>query len=182
MPLLVGLDGNRKMSKSYDNYIAFNDTAKDMFGKVMSIPDETMFTYYRFLLLKTDEEIEHLRSLHPMYCKKMLAEELCTWFHGREGAAYERKQFEKVFSQNDAPDNIPTFSMRTLVGSESAHLKDVLAATRLFSSKKEIHRLFEQDAIKVNGQKISDVAFVVRISDEKVVVQAGKRIFLRLLK
>jgi len=76
LPLLVGLDGTKKMSKSYDNYIAFNDTPKDIFGKTMSISDEVMWDYYRLLLLKDAKEIETLRNIHPMECKKQLAREL----------------------------------------------------------------------------------------------------------
>ena len=76
MPLLVGLDGSRKMSKSYDNYIAFNDSSKDIFGKVMSISDDAMWSYFRLLLLKSEDEIGELQALHPMESKKSLAREL----------------------------------------------------------------------------------------------------------
>jgi tyrosyl-tRNA synthetase len=97
MPLLVGLDGTRKMSKSYDDYIAFNDAAKDIFSKMMSISGEKMFVYYKFLLLKTDGEIEQLKRMHPIKCKKLLADDLCAQFHGSNAAKCEREQFEKVF-------------------------------------------------------------------------------------
>ncbi|MDR2603546.1 MAG: tyrosine--tRNA ligase [Puniceicoccales bacterium] len=182
MPLLVGLDGTKKMSKSYDNYIAFNDTAKDIFGKVMSISDETMFVYYKFLLLKTDEEIERLKTIHPMECKKSLAEGLCAKFYGLSAAKHEREQFEKVFSQNDIPDNMPNFSIQELIGKEAAPLVDVLWATNLFPSKKEIRRLFEQGALKVDGQKITDPSFLCKIPNGAVVVQSGKRTFLKITK
>jgi tyrosyl-tRNA synthetase len=182
MPLLVGLDGTRKMSKSYDNYIAFNDTAKDIFGKVMSISDETMFVYYKFLLLKTDEEIERLKTIHPMECKKSLAEGLCAKFYGLDAAKHEREQFEKVFSQNDIPDSMPSFSIQELMGKEAVSLVDVLWATNLFPSKKEIRRLFEQGALKVDGQKITDPSFLCKVSNEAVVIQAGKRTFLKITK
>ena len=80
MPLLVGLDGSRKMSKSYDNYIAFNDSSKDIFGKVMSISDDAMWSYFRLLLLKSEDEICELQALHPMESKKSLARELTELF------------------------------------------------------------------------------------------------------
>ena len=80
MPLLVGLDGNKKMSKSYDNYISFNDSSKDIFGKVMSISDEVMWDYFRLLLLKDDQIINELRRKHPMEAKKQLAKELTALF------------------------------------------------------------------------------------------------------
>ncbi|MDR1401843.1 MAG: tyrosine--tRNA ligase [Puniceicoccales bacterium] len=181
MPLLVGLDGTRKMSKSYDNYIAFNDTARDIFGKVMSISDETMLTYYAFLLLKTDEEIAQLKTMHPMECKKKLAEELCAKFYGRQVAESEREQFEKVFSGGDVPDDMPTFSVEKLLGAKFARLVDILAATELFPSKKEIHRLFQQGAIKVAGEKVPET-FLLETEKEGTVVQAGKRIFIRIVR
>jgi tyrosyl-tRNA synthetase len=182
MPLLVGLDGERKMSKSYDNYISFNDTAKEIFGKVMSISDETMYEYYKFLMMKTDGEILQLKAEHPMECKKNLAEELCAKFHGRTAAEYERVQFEKVFSSNDIPDDMPSFGIRQLVGADSAQLIDILVATNLFQSKKEIRRLFDQGAVKVNGQKVSDGSTVLIPSEQRIVIQAGKRIFIEVTK
>ena len=95
MSLLVGLDGIKKMSKSFENYIAFNDTAKDMFGKTMPIFDETMFIYYKFLLGNFDEEISRLKSEHPMECKKQLAMKLCSIFHGENQAKVEHELFRK---------------------------------------------------------------------------------------
>ena len=86
LPLLVGLDGSRKMSKSYDNYIAFNDSSKDIFGKVMSISDDAMWSYFRLLLLKSEDEIGELQALHPMESKKSLARELTALFFGDENA------------------------------------------------------------------------------------------------
>jgi tyrosyl-tRNA synthetase len=181
MPLLVGLDGERKMSKSYGNYIAFNDTAKEIFGKIMSISDETMIVYYKFLLLRTDDEIKHLQGMHPMECKKLLAEELCAKFHGIDAARCERDQFEKVFSRCDVPDDMPSFSVGKLLGTDSAKIVDILAATGLFSSKNEVRRLLEQGAIKIGGQKVDD-GVIQEPPDSGVVIQAGKRIFLRLTR
>jgi tyrosyl-tRNA synthetase len=180
-PLLIGLDGVRKMSKSYDNYVAFNDSSRDIFGKVMSVSDETMFTYYKFLLSRTDGEIERLKTLHPMECKKRLAEELCARFHGETVAKYEREQFEKVFSANDLPDEMPSVSILQACGADFGQLVDILTATGLFPSKKELRRLFDQGAIKIDGKKITDSSFVVKIVDQNVVVQAGKRIFVQIV-
>ncbi|MDR1432923.1 MAG: tyrosine--tRNA ligase [Puniceicoccales bacterium] len=181
MPLLVGLDGERKMSKSYDNYIAFNDSAREIFGKVMSISDQTMFAYYKFLAMKSDGEIAQLETMHPMECKKLLAEELCALFHGSDAAEYELDRFEKVFSRNDIPDDMPSFSMGELLGSDSAGLADVIAATRLFSSKNEIRRLLDQGAVKVDGQRVQP-AFALKAPAEKTVIQVGKRTFFQITK
>jgi tyrosyl-tRNA synthetase len=181
MPLLVGLDGTRKMSKSYDNYIAFNDSAKDIFGKVMSISDETMLTYYKFLLLKSDDEILALGTMHPMECKKRLAEELCARFHGDLAASHEREQFERVFSNDDLPDDMPNFSLREL-GGLAIPLVDVLMATKLFPSKNEIRRLCQQEALRVDGKRIVSVATPLAVDGDAVVIQAGKKIFVKITK
>ena len=182
MPLLVGLDGTKKMSKSFGNYIAFNDTAKDMFGKIMSISDETMFMYYKFLLGKSDKEIDRLKSEHPMECKKQLAMKLCSIFHGESQAKIEHEQFEKVFSNKSVPDDMRTFSIKDLLQSESGNIVDVLYATGVIQSKKEIRRLLDQGAIKVNGKKFSDSSRIISPKDSEVVIQAGKRIFIKIIR
>lgn len=179
MPLIVGLDGQRKMSKSYHNYIAFNDSAKDMFGKVMSIPDETMWTYYQLLLCWSAAEISKMRDCHPMEAKKNLAELLVRRFHGDRAAAEEREAFERVFSRNELPLAMPELDVRLSCGREEADLINVLFASRLFSSKKELRRLFDQGAVKVNGQKVASDQRVVAASG--VVVQVGKRQFFRII-
>lgn len=180
MPLLVGLDGAKKMSKSLGNYVAFNDSAKDMFGKIMSIPDETMWAYCRLLLEMSDEHIAERKKLHPMEAKKQLAVALTARFHTLETAAHEREQFEAVFSKKQLRDDIPEYSWDKLLGVASeATLIDMLAATGLFESKKELRRLFEQGAVKVNEEKVSDHALRFVRPIAPVVVQAGKRTFVK---
>jgi tyrosyl-tRNA synthetase len=115
LPLLVGTDGVKKMSKSYGNYIAFNDTPKDIFGKVMSIGDDAMWTYYRLLLCTGEEEIAAMRNEHPMLMKKQLAERLVDKVCGAGKGTFEREQFEKVFSKGDIPDTMPEFAWSALV-------------------------------------------------------------------
>ncbi|MFI3290747.1 MAG: tyrosine--tRNA ligase [Opitutales bacterium] len=182
MPLLVGLDGKKKMSKSYDNYISFNDEPRSMFGKIMSISDETMWVYYQYLLLKTPSEIIELKQLHPMQCKKSLALELLTKFYGEEAAKKELENFEKVFSKNEIPEEMPEFSFSQLSQSEEESLINIMAATKLFPSKKEARRMIEQGAVKINSQKESDVFCSLKAPEESLVIQAGKRIFFRLTK
>lgn len=184
MPLLVGLDGERKMSKSYGNYIALNDSAKDMFGKIMSVPDKTMWVYYELLLEKSPAEIAAMKNGHPMEMKKQLAAALTAKFYGEETARYEREQFENVFSKKQVRADIPEFAWDALVpaGTADAAVIDLLAATKLFPSKKEIRRLVEQGAVKLNEQKLSDVkARLARDAAAGTVIQAGKRIFVKIL-
>lgn len=184
MPLLVGLDGERKMSKSYGNYIALNDSAKDMFGKIMSVPDKTMWVYYELLLEKSPAEIAAMKNGHPMEMKKQLAAALTAKFYGEETARYEREQFENVFSKKQVRADIPEFAWDALVpaGTADAAVIDLLAATKLFPSKKEIRRLVEQGAVKLNEQKLPDVkARLARDAAAGTVIQAGKRIFVKIL-
>ena len=181
MPLLVGLDGERKMSKSYDNYIAFNDTPKNIFGKTMSISDTTMWKYYRFLLLKTEEEISQMQINHPMEMKKALAHDLVEKFYGIAAADYELNEFERVFSKNEIPSDITVVSLKEKNLPTNYNLSDVLYVSTLFPSKKEIKRLFASAAIKVDGQKSQDVAIDFSEKNE-IIVQIGKRIFLKIIK
>ena len=116
LPLLVGLDGVRKMSKSYDNYISFNDSAKDMFGKIMSINDEVMWDYYALLLLASDSEIAQLKQQHPMESKKQLAVRLTSKFHGEDAGKHERNQFEAVFAKKENPDEMTEISWSEQAG------------------------------------------------------------------
>lgn len=182
MPLLVGLDGVKKMSKSLGNYVAFNDSPKDMFGKIMSIPDEAMWTYYRMLVQLDDAKIAERKQLHPMEAKKRLAVTLTAQFHSLETAAHEREQFENVFSKKQVRDDIPEFSWDKILGlAQEATLSEMLAATNLFESKKEIRRLFEQGAVKVDETKVTDhnMRFVRPIVP--TTVQAGKRTFVKFV-
>ncbi len=176
MPLLVGLDGKRKMSKSYDNYISFNDTSKDMFGKIMSIPDDTMYAYYKYLLLKSDSEIDELRKMHPMECKKLLACTLTASFFGEDVAKQERDEFESVFSKNDIPSDTESIE----VPDDCSNMLDALFSTNKFPSKKELKRLIEQGGVKIDGVKLSDPQAKFDKNDGEMVVQAGKRVFFKI--
>ena len=181
MPLLVGLDGNKKMSKSMDNYIAFNDSPKDMFGKIMSISDETMWDYYRLLLMKTNTEVESLKGEHPMHSKKNLAKSLVAKFYGDEAGANELQQFESVFSQNKLPDEMPEHNWADLTENDDETLVNLLGGTGLFASKKEIGRLMKQGGIKLDGKAITNPSERIEKVTQEIVVQAGKRKFVKIL-
>lgn len=180
LPLLVGTDGTKKMSKSQDNYIAFNDTPKEMFGKIMSISDEVMWDYYRLLLLKTGEEVEGMKSTHPMEMKKSLASTLTSMIHGEGTGEHERGQFEQVFSQNKRPDEMPGFDWDDLAEEESQSLLNLLGNSKLIQSKKEARRLIQQGSVKINDLKETDPFHMINRPGEPIVIQAGKRIFLEV--
>jgi len=180
LPLLVGLDGVKKMSKSYDNYIAFNDTSANMFGKLMSIPDNTMWDYFTLLLQKTEDEIQSLKKEHPMVAKKQLALSLVEKFFTEEIAKHELDQFEKVFSKKEFPENLKEFRLNDLCENGNT-ITDMMMKTGLFPSKKEIRRLFEQGAIKINHQKLDDPNFLPKADELPLVIQAGKRTFFKIV-
>jgi tyrosyl-tRNA synthetase len=181
MPLLVGLDGTKKMSKSADNYIAFTDSPKEMFGKIMSISDDTMWDYYRLLLEFSDDKIEKLKKGHPMVAKKKLASSLVGQFHSMLAGKHELEQFEQVFSQKKLPDDMPTFTWGDLIGdADAAPLFEVMAQSELFESKGAIRRLVEQGGVKINGEKQDDPNKEITRPDSDQIFQAGKRIFFKI--
>ena len=179
LPLLVGLDGHRKMSKSYDNYVSFNDGPREMFGKVMSIPDETMWDYYLLLLLSSQDEIDTLKQGHPMDAKKNLARELVGRFYSKDEAEEAQKGFEQVFSKGKNPDEMTEVSLAGAGLGPDSRLVDAMEASGLFQSKKEIIRLIGQGAVKRDGDRVDDRNETVGDHTEQV-IQAGKRKFLRI--
>ena len=182
MPLLVGLDGSKKMSKSADNFIAFTDNAKEMFGKIMSISDDTMWDYYRLLLEFPENKVDNLKTGHPMESKKRLASSLVGQFHSMEAAKRELEQFEQVFSKNKLPDDMPTFTWTDLIGdAPNAPLFEVMAQSKLFESKGAIRRLVQQGGVKIDGEKQDDPSRQITPSNVEQIFQAGKRVFFKLI-
>ena len=182
MPLLVGLDGSKKMSKSADNFIAFTDNAKEMFGKIMSISDDTMWDYYRLLLELSEDKIQNLKTGHPMESKKRLASSLVGQFHSMEAAKHELEQFEQVFSKNKLPDDMPTFTWNDLIGdAPNAPLFEVMAQSELFESKGAIRRLVQQGGVKIDGEKQDDPSRQIIPPEGEQIFQSGKRVFFKLV-
>ncbi|MBH55325.1 MAG: tyrosine--tRNA ligase [Opitutaceae bacterium] len=181
LPLLVGLDGVKKMSKSLGNYIGLNDSAKEVFGKVMSISDNLMWNYWKVLFYKTDSEIDAMRADHPMATKKSLAVAVTSRLHDDEAANYELKQFEQVFSRGEIPENMDSFHWNEVSeGREPVALLTVLGNSGKFPSRKEAKRLLQQGAVKVDGEKAN---FETNLGKPKkeIVIQAGKRLFFKVL-
>lgn len=170
VPLLVGIDGVKKMSKSYGNYVGLNDAPNDMFGKLMSVSDELMMGYYELL---TSENLADIRALHPMEAKKKLAGLLTERFHGKEAAVAARENFEKVFSKKENPDDMPVFKT-----AEGVMLSAALFEAKAAPSKNKARALIEQGAVRLNGQKMTqDGPLSFHDGD---VLQAGKRAFFKL--
>ena len=172
VPLLVGLDRVKKMSKSYGNYVGLNDAPNDMFGKLMSIPDELMPMYYELL---TSENVDEMKAIHPMAAKKKLAGILVTRFHGEQAAKDALANFEKVFSKKELPTDMPEFKPEP-----GALISAVLFAAGAAASKNKARGLIEQGAVRLKGERITqDGPLTFENGD---VLQAGKRHFFKLVK
>ncbi|MGA2096844.1 MAG: tyrosine--tRNA ligase [Candidatus Acidiferrum sp.] len=185
MPILVGLDGQRKMSKSLGNYIGISELPAEIFGKLMSIPDDLMWTYYDLVTDRTPDEIAALKrnvaggSAHPMDVKMRLAEEVIAGFHGEEGARKAAENFQRVFRDRQAPDEseverIPQGPAKKLVA--------LLAEVKLVPSKSEAIRLIEQGGVEIDGVRIDDARKEVDLSKPaEFLLRAGKKKFLRII-
>ena len=183
MPLLVGLDGSRKMSKSFDNYIAFNDSSKDIFGKIMSISDQTMWDYYKLLDLQNEDTISSLKKNHPMEMKKNLACKLTALFYGNDIGLKEKQSFSNVFTQGENPEEMNQISLSKNSLSKDTSILEILFASQIFSSKGQIRRLIEQGAVKVDGVRVDGSDHKLNFDTEKkeFIIKAGKKIFLKVV-
>jgi tyrosyl-tRNA synthetase len=183
MPLLEGLDGVNKMSKSLGNYIGITESAGDIYGKVLSVSDELMFRYYDLLSDLSTAEIALLKSrmeqgdIHPKEVKKQLARELTSRFHGSEEALRAEENFENVFQQKGLPEDIP---QKTVQSREPVWLAQLLVDAGLVSSTSEGRRMIKQNAVSLGGSKISDMNLNVEPEGE-VLLRVGKRRFCRVI-
>ncbi len=182
MPLLEGLDGVNKMSKSLGNYVAIEDKPFDMYGKLMSISDELMFRYYELLSDKDSSDIEKMKrdikegKLHPKKAKEELAFEITARFHGVVEAKGAREEFNRVFSRRNIPSDIPEIKIEK----EDVVLCDVLVEKGLCKSKSEVRRLVSQNAISIDGKKVMDP--FLKFDAGEHIVKVGKRRFLKVIK
>lgn len=168
-PLLEGLDGEKKMSKSLGNTIGINEPPQEIFGKIMSVSDDLMMRYYEIL---TDREISEIKKLHPKEAKLQLGEEIVRQFHPEETARNARQEFEKIFSRGDVPDDMPEYK---ILGSEG--IIDIIVITKLAASKSEARRLLSQGGVNFDNVRISDEKWTVRPG----ILKVGKRRFLKIV-
>ncbi|MDQ5920948.1 MAG: tyrosyl-tRNA synthetase [Pseudomonadota bacterium] len=182
MPLLIGLDGVNKMSKSLGNYIGINEAPSEIFGKLMSISDELMWLYYDLLSLKSCSEIDKLKQdmadgMNPRDIKVMLALEIVSRYHTNDDAQNALLDFETRFKRNEAPENMPLVEL--VIAENSISLVSVLKQANLVTSTSEGIRMLEQGGVKVNGDKVSDKGAVLNKGTEYI-IQVGKRKFARV--
>jgi tyrosyl-tRNA synthetase len=179
MPLLVGLDGVNKMSKSLGNYIGITEDANTIFAKVLSISDELMWNWYELLSDKSLEEIEELKKavengeLHPKKVKEDLAIEIVDRFHGDGAGENAKAEFDKVHKQNDIPSDIAEFRF------EKIGLIDALFETKLANTKSEARRHIKGGAVKINGEKVDK--FDIMLENGEYILQIGKRKFAKVI-
>ncbi len=176
-PILVGLDGKEKMSKSKGNYIGVTDEPKDMFGKVMSISDEMMENYFRLLTDFTEEQISGWLSpgWHPKEAKMTLADATVSTFYGDETAKAAAAEFDRVFARKQLPSEIPEF----VLPSEPISVKQLLLACKLVETGGEAKRMCAQSAVSIDGNRAADPNAQITPANG-MTIQVGKRKFARI--
>jgi tyrosyl-tRNA synthetase len=179
MPIIEGLDGVQKMSKSLKNYIGITDAPKDMYAKILSISDELMWRYYDLLSSKSVKEIEELKNgvkigkLHPKKIKEELALEITARFHSKEDAKKAKDEFDAVFTKNDIPSDIKTFDV-----TEGTWIAKALVEIGLEPSTSQARRDIKQGAVKIDGEKVTDEQ--LKLQKGEFIVQIGKRKFAKI--
>jgi tyrosyl-tRNA synthetase len=185
MPILVGTDGQRKMSKSLGNYVGITEPPWQMFGKLMSISDEMMWPYFDLVTDHTPEEIAALAAqvksgaAHPMDVKMSLAQEIIAGFHGANAAEKAASEFQRIFRDREAPEEAP---VRKLASGEAKRLTQVLVELGLAPSRSEADRLVKQGGVELDGVRVSDVKAEVDLAKPReFLLRAGKKKFLRVV-
>ncbi|MEC8946455.1 MAG: tyrosine--tRNA ligase [Candidatus Neomarinimicrobiota bacterium] len=182
LPLLEGTDGVEKMSKSYDNYIAFDDSPEDMYGKLLSISDDMIKKYYKLAVFADKDKLDAIdkklsdSSINPRDIKRDLARDLVSRYYDDNKAKKAEDAFDQIFIKKDVPDDIPTLTIDT-----DSNIIDVLVSQNLVSSKAEAKRLIAQNAVKIDGEVCNNPAHVLKKSCGELVIKVGKRRFLRVL-
>jgi len=182
MPLLEGLDGVEKMSKSKGNYIGLTESPNEIFGKTMSISDDLMWRWYEMLSFRTVAEIAGFRKevaggRNPKDIKVLLAQELVARFHDRAAAEHATAEFESRFRQHALPEDMPEVTLQ--LASDSIGVAQTMKQAGLVDSTSEANRLIDGGGLKLNGERVSDKGLMLT-RGTSVVAQAGKRRFARI--
>jgi len=174
MPLLEGLDGVNKMSKSLNNYVGVAEAAKEQFGKMMSASDELMLKYYELL---SDVNLDDIKAMHPMEAKKQLAAIIVERFHGEGAGKTAREGFEAQFAKKEVPDDVPEVTLAAEDG--TLWVVRALSATGLTASNGEAMRMIKQGALSIDGEKVGDKDFQLQPGGPYL-IKLGKRKFVNL--
>lgn len=186
MPILPGLDGVQKMSKSLGNYVAVMDPPNDMFGKLMSIPDEIMPSYFELCTNVPLDEIETMKTdlasgkAHPMNVKKRLAKEIVSIYHSPEAGAEAQAEFERVFSSREVPQEMPEVTLTAAdLEDGGIRLVKLLTLAEMAPSGSEARRLIQSGAVSLDGEKQTDMTGNIKITDGQI-LRVGKLKFAKL--
>lgn len=182
LPLLPGLDGVKKMSKSLGNYIGIDETADQIFGKVMSISDETMWLWYELISFRSLDEIKKLRDavndgMNPRDVKFMLGEEIAARFHNADAARLAREHFIAQFQKGQIPDDMPEVSVE--VGEKGMMIANIIKQAGLTESTSEANRMIQQGGVRIDGEKILDKNLQLN-ANATFILQVGKRKFAKV--
>ncbi|SDN88574.1 tyrosine--tRNA ligase [Alkalicoccus daliensis] len=182
MPLIEGLDGVEKMSKSKNNYIGIDESPNEMFGKAMSIPDELMIKYFELVTDLSPEAVEKVKTelesgkMHPRDAKMLLGKTIVRMYHSEEAGEKAEQHFVTVFREGAAPEEIPEQQWE---GEQQTGILDLLTALDLLPSKSEARKMIQNNGVKMDGKRVTDPQLTVEIKDG-MVVQVGKRKFVRV--
>lgn len=183
MPILEGLDGVRKMSKSFNNYIGITETPKQMLGKVMSLPDDLIMKYFQLATDAFPHRVEEYRmaledgSMNPRDAKLDLAKTLVRMYHSAQAAQKTAEDFQRVFTQRELPEKIDEYK----VAKASSGIVDLLVECKLMNSRGEAKRKIREGAIDIDGVRVDDINYIVDLK-QPVVLRAGKHKFLRVVR
>jgi tyrosyl-tRNA synthetase len=183
MPLLVGIDGVEKMSKSFNNYIGISDSPKEMFGRTLSIPDELIYIYFELATDVSNKELSDIKTkldeqkVNPRDLKRYLARTLIRMYHDQEASEEAEKEFDKIFIQKEIPDDIPEFRFNA---KNDIGILDLILKVNFAESKGEARRLVSQGGVTIDGEKISDINALISIDKPKV-LKVGKRKFIKII-
>ena len=179
VPILEGLDGVQKMSKSLGNYVGVNEPPADIYGKLMSVSDALMFRYLELTTRVPQEEVAELRRLHPMDAKKRLARTVTAMYHGEAAAEAAEAQFSRVVQKKETPENIDAIHLKT--SNDAEPVWKVVVQADMAASNSEARRLIQQGAVEIDGARISDPGHKVPVSGLSRLLQVGKRKFKRFV-
>ena len=178
-PLLEGTDGVNKMSKSYDNYIGITENSNDMYGKILSIPDNLMATYYEYLTHLSKNELDGIKkelTQNPRDLKRQLARMVVEIYHNEDEAIKAEESFDKLFIKKDVPDEMPEYTITSNVKAI-----DLITDNALVASRGDAKRLIKQGAVSLDGNKVSDINFEVSKSNNPQILKVGKRKFIKIV-
>jgi tyrosyl-tRNA synthetase len=181
LPLIEGLDGVQKMSKSLNNYVGVDEPAREMYGKLMSVPDDLMWKYFEFILCWPKDEVQAMHArvangeLHPRAAKDMLGQAVVTRFVGEAEAKHASEEFTRIFAQKALPDEIPEI----VLPAEEIGLLNLMVTAGLVKSNGDARRLVTQGAVKINDEKASDPRMQL-VPEEGMVIRSGKRGFVKV--